>query len=459
MRTYKDKYKIPDGYSTAKLLLRSVLFMRRNTIKGISMNMEKFGDAYSAIFPGDKLLIITQDLGFIQHVLRDNHTNYRKSDFTTGKVGRLFGKGLLFSNGDYWLRQRRLIQPGFHTKRLQGLYDLMTETIETAIAEWPAGEEIDVYPLINRLAFDIILRSLFDIDLKPEEKKEMSKLFNQMQEFVIKDVNRPLRQLFYRITRQDKINLHRSVRMRNIIRTIIHQRKQDKKEYSDLLDMLLSARYEDTGEAMSEDQIIDEVLVLLLAGHETTANTLSWLLSLVSVHPDVSARLKAIADSTDIHDSVRNDYINAVINESMRLRPAAFMTDRVAITDDHYGPWSFPKGTVVLSFFYGLHQHGDHWPRPDIFQPERWLDDAGKLRKTIAFFPFGAGPRLCIGNNFAIAEMCFFVHAFFRRFSIASAGHTPNLLPLITLRPDGVLLQLHRVGATAVTGFTSTYPV
>jgi len=335
----------------------------------------------------------------------------------------------------------------------------MTETIEKAIAEWPAGKEIDVYPLVYQLAFDIILRSLFDIDLKPEEKKEMSLLFNQMQEFVIKDMNRPLRQLFYRITRQDKINLRRSVRMRNIIRAIIHQRQKDKKEYSDLLDMLLGARYEDTGEAMSEDQIIDEVLVLLLAGHETTANTLSWLLSLASTHPDVLSRLKTIAESTDIHDSVRNDYINAVINESMRLRPAAFMTDRVAVTDDHYGPWTFPKGAVVLSFFYGLHRHGDHWQHADVFQPERWLDDAGKLRKMIAFFPFGAGPRLCIGNNFAIAEMCFFVHAFFRRFSIASTGHTPNMLPLITLRPDKVLLQLHRVGTATVTGATSTYPV
>jgi len=445
MKAYKGKYKIPDGYSTAKLILRSLLFLRRNTINGISMNMEKFGDAYSAVFPGGKLVIITQDLGFIQHILRDNHTNYRKSEFTTAKVGRLFGKGLLFSNGDYWLRQRRLIQPGFHTRRLQGLYTIMTETIRKSFETWPAEGNIDVYPLIYQTAFKIIIRSLFDIHLSPETMKEMSTLFNQMQEFVIKDVNRPLRQWSYILTRQDKINLRRSERMRNIIRTIIHQRQQDKKEYTDLLDMLLSARYEDTGEAMSEDQIIDEVLVLLLAGHETTANTLSWLLSLVSTHPDVLARLKVIAGSTDIHDSVRNDYINAVINESMRLRPAAFMTDRVAMADDQYGPWTFPKGTVVLPFFYGLHRHEDHWEDADVFRPERWIDETGKLRKMMAFFPFGAGPRLCIGNHFAVAEMCFFVHAFFSRFTIASTGQTPDMLPLITLRPDKVVISMYPV--------------
>jgi len=445
MKAYKGKYKIPDGYSTGKLILRTILFRRRNTVRAINLNMDKFGDAYSAVFPGNKLVIITQDLAFIQYVLRDNHTNYRKSEFTTEKVGRLFGKGLLFSNGDYWLRQRRLIQPGFHTKRLQGLYKLMTETIEEAIVEWPAGEAIDVYPLLNRMAFDVILRSLFDIDLKPEKKKEMSLLFNQMQDFVVKDVNRPLRQLLYRITRQDKINLRRSERMRDIIRGIIHQRRQDTRAYTDLLDMLLSSRYEDTGEAMAEDQIIDEVLVLLLAGHETTANTLSWLLSLVSARPDVLARLKDVAESTPVHDSVRSDYINAVINESMRLRPAAFMTDRVAMADDQYGPWTFPKGTVVLPFFYGLHRHEDHWEDADVFRPERWIDETGKLRKMMAFFPFGAGPRLCIGNHFAVAEMCFFVHAFFRRFNIAATGQTPNMLPLITLRPDKVVLDVHRL--------------
>ena len=140
MMTYKDKYSIPDGYSTARLILRSFLFLRRNAVKGIGLNMDKFGDNYTAIFPGDKLVIVTQDIGFIQHVLRDNHTNYRKSEFTTAKVGRLFGKGLLFSNGDYWLRQRRLIQPGFHARRLQGLYTLMTETIERCIGAWPAGD-------------------------------------------------------------------------------------------------------------------------------------------------------------------------------------------------------------------------------------------------------------------------------------------------------------------------------
>ena len=138
MKTYNEQYKIPEGYSTIRLILRSFRYFRRNTVNAIRLNMEKFGDAYSVIFPGKQLVIITQDLSFIQYVLRDNHTNYRKSAFTTGKVGRMFGKGLLFSNGNYWLQQRRLIQPGFHAKRLQGLYSIMVDTIEKTMADWPA---------------------------------------------------------------------------------------------------------------------------------------------------------------------------------------------------------------------------------------------------------------------------------------------------------------------------------
>lgn len=321
----------------------------------------------------------------------------------------------------------------------------MIDTVEGELAKWPVGEPIDVYPLVYPLALNIIVRSLFDIDLSPASMQTLSRLFNQMQDFVVKDINGPLRKFTYWFTRQDKVNLRRSVQMRNMIREIIVRRRASGGVYNDLLDMLLSARYEDTGEGMTEDQIIDEVLVLLLAGHETTANTLSWLLSLVVEQPAVIERLREVSRTTDIVDSTRNEYLNAVINETMRLRPAAFMTDRLAMEDDQYGDWTYPKGTVVLSFFYGLHRHGDHWQDAESFLPDRWIDEEGRLKKMSAFFPFGAGPRLCIGNNFAMAEMCFFVHAFFRRFKISSIGHTPEMLPLITLRPDKVVINVSPV--------------
>jgi len=437
-----NKYSIPKGYNTTRLILRSLRYFRRNTINAITINMEKFGDTYSVVFPGNRLIVVTRDLSFIQHVLRDNHTNYHKSKHMVDKIGKLFGNGLLFSSGSYWLQQRRLIQPGFHMKKLQGLYSIVAERIETLLASFPSGQAVNVYPAIYQIAFNIILRSLFDIDLSRETMHEISTLFNEMQEFVIKDLNRPLRRLTYIFTHKDKINMRYRDRLRVIMHGIIEQRRRDTRTYNDLLDMLLNARYEDTGEAMSDDQIIDEVLVLMLAGHETTANTLCWLLSMVAKEPQVMDRLRVVAETTDIYDSVKNDYINAVINESMRLRPAAFMTDRMALSDDSVGQWAYPKDTVILSFFYGVHRSKDHWEDPDAFIPERFLGGAGKLRKMPAFFPFGAGPRLCIGNNFAMTEMCFFVHAFFRHFTISSTGQEPVMMPLITLRPDKVVLKV-----------------
>ena len=233
--------------------------------------------------------------------------------------------------------------------------------------------------------------------------------------------------------------------MKDIISKIIRQRQSDPAEYDDLLNMLLQARYEDTGQPMTEEALISEVLVLLLAGHDTTSNTLSWLLYLVAGDSEVQQRLAAIAKTiTNTSDAIRNDYFNAVINESMRVYPPAWIADREALTADHYGDYSYPAGTVVVTYFYGLHRSPDYWENAAGFDPERFLDENGKLRKRNAFYPFGAGPRMCIGNNFAMAEMCCFLQAFFSKFNVSSTGQVPQLRPLLTLRPDKVLLNMRQ---------------
>jgi cytochrome P450 len=389
-------------------------------------------------------LIVTQDAGFINHVLREKHTNYKKSAMTSGKAARLFGEGLLFSNGDFWLQQRRLIQPGFHSKKLQGLYEIVARTIDETLASFPTGENIDFYPLMHRLSFNIVIRALFDIDLSPATMQELTQLFTGLQNFLIRDIRRPFRKFFYPINGQERLNLKRSEQLKNLVREVIRQRRSDPHPYNDLLDMLLSTRYEDTGKPMSEEQLIAEVLILLFAGHETTANTLSWLLYLVASERGVLERLSGLAATLDLNESVRNEYFQAVINEAMRLRPAAWMADREAIADDSFAGFSYPSGTVVMTFFYGLHRHREFWEKPDSFDPGRFVDENGKVRKSPAFFPFGAGPRMCIGNNFAMAEMALFLRAFFRSFEISPGAGAPELMPLITLRPDRILLNVKK---------------
>jgi cytochrome P450 len=148
----QNGYRLPEGYSSFQVMMRAIR-MSRSPITEVSGNMKKFGGTYSAIFPGNLKLILTEDPGFINYVLREHHTNYKKSEMSSGRGARLFGNGLVFSNGDYWLRQRRLIQPGFHTKRLQGLYGIIFRTIGESLAAFPSGNNIDVYPYIYRLSF------------------------------------------------------------------------------------------------------------------------------------------------------------------------------------------------------------------------------------------------------------------------------------------------------------------
>ncbi|HEX3766977.1 MAG TPA: cytochrome P450 [Puia sp.] len=274
----------------------------------------------------------------------------------------------------------------------------------------------------------------------------MSDGFTDLQDFLLKDVNEPLRKLFYLFNGADRLILRRSAKMREILREIIANRKAEIKSHNDLLDMLLNTRYEDTGEVMTEEQLIDEIHVLLFAGHETTANTLSWLLYLLASHPEVLKKLKSAIESVTIRESPKNEYINAVISEAMRLYPAAWMTERVSLKDDTFNGFSFPKGTIIIPFFYGLHRNKIYWSNESAFDPGRFISsDPLKFRKARNFFPFGAGPRMCIGNNFAMAEMAIILHEFLSRFEIFPTGKIPGMWPLITLRPRKLVLNIKRI--------------
>lgn len=444
MSEQTKKYNLPDGYSIFKTAFKSKAFLD-NPIQFMGDTIEKFGDTYTATLGFGRKIIITQNATFINHVLKENHKNYNKSRLTSDNAATFFGKGLLFSNGDYWLKQRRLIQPAFHREKIQGLYEIVNKSITQFLQQIPTGDAIDVYPLTHQMAFNIIIQSLFDIDLAPSMMQEISQILIELQDFVFKDVNQPFRKILYPITREKSKSLAKAKRLRVIFLEIIEQRKKEGKAYADLLDMLLNSRYEDTGEAMTNDQIIDEVLILIFAGHETSANALAWILYLISENKSAYEKLMTSMDGKTIYDSLQNEYLKATINEGMRLYPPAWMTDRVALSDDAFGAYAYAKGTIIISFFFGMHHDKKNWKDPMTFVPERFLDDPS-LAKSKSFFPFGAGPRMCIGNNFAIMEMCFFLHSFLQTFDIEKTGQVPILKPLITLRPDKVILKISRKG-------------
>lgn len=432
------RHAYPKGYNFVQSLWRTYKQVK-DPIGTMEESMSRFKGTY-AVNLGMSRIIATQDSRFIEYVLKTNHKNYYKSRILTEQLGRFLGNGLLTSNGEYWLKQRRLIQPGFHYDRIQALYAIMKKTIDDFLDNFPVGDLIDVYPLMNRLAFQIVINTLFNVKVKADTRDALSDFITQTQDFVIKDVRQPYKSWWFSLSGEVKRHLHQAQGARNIVRNIIRQRKESGMKFNDLLDMLLDARYEDTKEVMNEEQVIDEILILLIAGHETTANALSWSLYLLANHPAELQRLRSATCGLDISKCVSSPELNAVINESMRLYPPAWISDRVALADDQFNNFSYPAGTIVILFYYGLHRDALHWDTPASFRPDRFLRP--EKEKPKAYFPFGGGPRLCIGNNFAMAEMALFMQAMIHRYEVRSTGIVPVIKPLITLRPDGVILKI-----------------
>ena len=434
-------YSLPGGYSFLQSLVRTYKQIK-NPIGAMEESMRKFGGTY-AVNLGSRRLIATQDPGFIDHVLRTNHKNYHKSAIQTEELGRFLGKGLLTVNGDYWLKQRRLIQPGFHIDKIHALYTNIQKTSDDFLASFPTGR-VNVYPLMHKLAFEIVINALFNITVPQETRNQLNDFINEVQAFVIKDLRQPHKSWWFKLSGEVKRNFKRATTARNIIRDIINTRKQSNEKFNDLLDMLLDARYEDTGEPMQEDQVIDEILIVLIAGHETTANALSWTLYLLADHKTELDKLRQATTGLTLNETVSNDVLAAVIKESMRLYPPAWISDRVALQDDTYNNFTYPKGSIIILFYYGLHRDAKHWEHPTAFIPARFAKENEDKRKPKAYYPFGGGPRLCIGNNFAMAEMAIFLHALIHAFEINPADQKPQANPLVTLRPDSVTLNIKK---------------
>ncbi|MEO8886829.1 MAG: cytochrome P450 [Mucilaginibacter sp.] len=438
------KYNFPNGFTRLQSLAKSFKVIN-DPLGAVTLNMKRFSNTYSTFIPGKGRVIVTQDGDFANYILRENHTNYKKAQLGSAIAVRQLGDSLLFANGEDWRRQRRLIQPAFHHAGIQQLYQTVIDTINLFVARLPEGEEIDVYPLMRDLSFSVLISSLFNIDMSQQMTNDLCRAFVDLQNFILKDVFQPFRRIMYPVTGEEKRLAKQWEDVRNMLKGIIAIRREGDKSHSDLLNMLLSARYEDTGEAMDDDRLISELLILLFAGHETTGATVSWLLHLIASDGDVLKKLTGRIADIDIMDSPRDSYINAVINEGMRLYPAVWVAERLTINDDNFGGYSYPAGTSILTYFYGMHRLPAYWENAEKFNPQRFLTPDGTINKNIkSYFPFGAGPRMCIGNNFAMAEISFILYTIFKKFDIKNTVSTPVPWPLLTMRPREVILNIKR---------------
>ena len=381
----------------------------------------------------------------VKHVMQENHRNYGRSPaFNVLKI--FLGNGLLTSEGDFWRRQRRLAQPAFHRQKLAVLAQIMIH--ETAdwvdeLTQLDLSRPVNVSQAFMDVTMRIVCKTLFGSDVVGK-LDGLSAALDVLQYQANQRMLSPIRFPMHWPTPAHVRFRKAGVLVDSFIYGVINQRRgENTDERDDLLAMLQGAEDEDTGERMSDQQLRDECVTLFAAGHETTAVSMAWTLHLLTQHPDVLARLQTEAKTvlgdtrTPPPDAFRSlPYAMQVVQESLRLYPPAWIMSRLALADDPIGPYTIPAGATALVSPYLLHRDPVSWPDPERFDPERFAPGEPHERHSYAYLPFGGGPRLCIGNQFALMEMQILLAMLVRTFTVKPASDQriePS--PLLTLRP------------------------
>ena len=392
----------------------------------------------------------------IEHVLAKNHKNYRKPDSFNQPASLLAGKGLLTDEGPSWLSQRRLVQPAFSRQRLAALDGPIVRATEAMIERWRRagdGQVLDILPEMMRLSLAIASTTLFSTDIS-DGVDEIGKAYREAFGFISYRMNHPFSPpTWLPIPRNRRFAQAKKV-IDRVVFDLIARRRRDGEVHDDLMAMLMAAQNEETHGGMTDQQVRDEVLTLLTAGHETVGAALSWTWYLLSKHPEVQRSLydeavgRMDGRSPTTSDLPYLPLCRAVFEETMRLYPPAWGMPRESIeADEIMGYHIPPKSAIVLGQFL-THRHPEFWEGPDQFRPERFLGEAPANRPRFAYFPFGGGPRVCIGSQFAMIEAQLVLATVIQRYEMDLVADHPVVPdPTFTLRPKfGVKVSLRERG-------------
>jgi len=379
----------------------------------------RYGDTYRVFSPGRaSYTYVIHHPDDVKRVLVTNHRNYTKG-LGLDRVKILLGKGIMTSEGELWRRQRYMMQPFFHRRVITGFAQLVAAANERFLARWEAltarGEVVNLTDEMSELTLEIVLRSIFGADLD----RLSEQLGGNPFQVVTKDSERNL-QFAYKFRSLTKL-----------VADLMARRRAADREEPDFLGLLMGARDKDSGQPMSDRELIDEVMTLIVAGHETTASGLNWTWYLLSQHPEVGDRLHAeiaaapefTAPSLAQMESL--SYTQQVVNEALRLYPPGWLLSRRTIEADELGGYGVPAGANVLLPLYLLHRHPRFWREPERFWPERFGPEHEAERPRFAYMPFAAGPRHCIGETFALYEMLVHLYKVARHYRLTYVPDKP----------------------------------
>lgn len=434
--------------------LKTALAFQRAPLQFLAELQKQYGDIAQfrlAIWP----TVVISHPDYIKYVLQDNHRNYDK-DVLMFQIARpLIGNGLVTAiGGSRWLHQRRLVQPAFHHQRIAALGTLMTDATDMMLQQWDIyareRQVFDVAKEMANLTLQIVSKSLFNVDVSTKSNS-LGQASLQANAFLVDYFYMPFPPLFIRTPRNRRF-WSAVQTIDTFVYEIIRNRRQQQEDIGDLLSMLLNA-VDENEQRMDEKQLRDEIMTLLLAGHETSASALAWTWYLLAQQPEAEERLHAELDQIlagripTTEDLPQLHYTRMVLEEAMRLYPPVWQLMRRAIQDDEIDGYHIPANSYIFWSTYMSHRHPDFWEKPEQFYPDHFSEELSIKRPRHAYMPFSSGPRICLGNTFAMTEMQLILATIAQEYRVSLAPeYYVEPEPLITLRPkNGVLVSIeHR---------------
>jgi cytochrome P450 len=421
----------------------------KDILSFLGTNFKKHGDTFYFRLPVNKRMVATCDPVLFKHILQLNHKNYRK-DYGGNLLKIALGNGLLTSDGESWFRQRRLAQPAFYKKRLEGFFETMNSMTLEHLARWKDSLTTSVF--IDREMMQLTSKIVIETLLGSDVSDKLTNIQNYIyfiQDHVVRMFRNPLYAYVAKVNGSEK-KFNETLKLFNgILYDIIAKRKTQPSK-NDLLSMLMDARDVDTGEGMSDEQLRDELLTIYLAGHETSGYTLAWAMYNLCTHPDAYKKVKeelhkVMPDGKlTIENYKELTYIKNVIDETLRLYPTAYILSRESKEADVSNDMDIPPKMLVILSTYFLHRNPAYWKRADDFVPERFDEDHKDMMNHDAYYPFGGGPRMCIGFYFATMEITIVLAQLLYHFDFElDYGNPVAFEPLITLKPKhGIKLKV-----------------